>query len=69
MLRYIVLIVYLAAVNIYGFVLVRSLRNAMLERNGTAAKNGSCSLRGFWAGRSPDTSPCSCCDAARTTPC
>ena len=57
MLRYIVLIVYLAAVNIYGFVLVRSLRNAMLERSGTAA------------GRSPGTSPCSCCDAARTTPC
>lgn len=43
MLRYIVLIVYLAAVNIYGFVLVRSLRNAMLERNGTAAKK--CSLK------------------------
>ena len=38
MLRYIVLIVYLAAVNIYGFVLVRSLRNAMLERSKSEAK-------------------------------
>lgn len=50
MLRYIVLIVYLAAVNIYGFVLVRSLRNAMLERSGTAAKKWKLLLAGLLGG-------------------
>ena len=38
MLRYILVAVYLIAVNVYGFMLVRSLRTAALERQSTAAK-------------------------------
>lgn len=50
MLRYIFLAVYLLAVNIYGFILVRSLRESALERRGTAAKKVKVLLAGALGG-------------------
>lgn len=50
MLRYIFLAVYLLAVNIYGFILVRSLRESALERRGTAAKKAKVLLAGALGG-------------------
>ena len=50
MLRYIFLAVYLLAVNIYGFILVRSLRESALERCGTAPEKGKGLLAGALRG-------------------
>lgn len=50
MLRYIFLAVYLLAVNIYGFILVRSLRESALERRSTAAKKAKVLLAGALGG-------------------
>ena len=69
MLRYIFLAVYLLAVNIYGFILVRSLRESALERRGTAAKKAKVLLAGALGGALADMWQCLPCGAARTTRC